>query len=98
MHAVLCRWFDIVKVLPLNEVERATAVKMIRYGYRFGRVHWIFDFSKRLADRTSNPCRRFFGGIVQSPKEVAGCVDPVSGLVTASFRWRRLEIIRCFVT
>ena len=98
MHAVLCRGFDIVKVLPLHEVERATAVKMIRYGYPFGRVHWIFDFSKRLADRTSDPRRRFFGGIVQGPKEVAGCVDPVSGLVTASFCWRRLEIIGRFVT
>ncbi len=38
MHAVLCRRLDIVKVLPLHEVERATAVKMIRYGYPFGRV------------------------------------------------------------
>ncbi len=98
MHAILCRRFDIVKVLPLYEVERATAVKVIRYGYPFRRVHWVFDFSKRLADRTSNPCRRFLGGIVQGPKEVAGCVDPVSGLVTASFCWRRLEIIRSFVT
>ena len=98
MQAVLCCGFDIVKVLSLHEVERATAVKMIRYGYPFGRVHWIFDFSKRLADRTSDPRRRFFGGIVQGPKEVAGCVDPVGGLVTTSFRWRRFEIIRCFVT
>ena len=64
MHAVLCCGFDIVKVLPLHEVERATAVKMIRYGYPFGRVRWIFDLSKRLANRTSNPCERFLGGIV----------------------------------
>ncbi len=87
-----------MKVLPLHEVERATAVKMIRYGYPFGRVRWIFDFAKRLANRTSNPCKRLFGGIVQGPKEVASCVDPVSGFVTTSFRWRRFEIIRCFMT
>ncbi len=33
MHAILCSGFDVVKVLPLHEVERATAVEMIRYGY-----------------------------------------------------------------
>ncbi len=32
MHAILCSRFDVVKVLPLHEVERATAVAMIRYG------------------------------------------------------------------
>jgi hypothetical protein len=98
MHAVLCCRFDIVKVLPLHEVERATAVKMILYGYPFGRVRWIFDFQKRLENRTSNPQRRFFSGIVKGPEEVAGCVDYVSGLVTAGFNWRRFEIPRCFVT
>ena len=33
VHAILRGGFDIVKVLPLHEVERATAVEMIRYGY-----------------------------------------------------------------
>jgi hypothetical protein len=33
MPAILCSRFDVVKVLPLHEVERATAVEMIRYGY-----------------------------------------------------------------
>ncbi len=33
MYAILCSRFDVVKVLPLHEVERATAIEMIRYGY-----------------------------------------------------------------
>ncbi len=89
--------FDLVKILPLHEVQRATAVKMIRYGYPFGRVRWIFDFPKRLADRTSNPQRRFFSEIVKGQEEFVGCVDPVSELITASFNWRRFEIPRRFV-
>jgi hypothetical protein len=98
MHAVLCCRFDIVKVLPLHEVKRATAVKMMRYGYPFGRVRRIFDFPKHPANRTSNPQGRFFGGIEKGPEEVAACVDPVSGLVTTSFTLRRFAIPRFFVT
>ena len=48
MHAILCSWFDVVKVLPLHEVERVAAVEMIRYGYPFVRVRWVFDFAKRI--------------------------------------------------
>jgi hypothetical protein len=55
MHAILSDGFDVVKVLPLHEVERATAVEMICYGYPFVRVHWIFDLTLRLANRTSDP-------------------------------------------
>ncbi len=39
MYAILSSGFDVVKVLPLHEVERATAVEMIRDGYPFARVH-----------------------------------------------------------
>jgi len=38
MHAVLCSRFDVVKVLPLHEIERAATVEMIRYGYPFAGV------------------------------------------------------------
>ena len=55
MHAIVSSGFDVVKVLPLHEVERATAVEMIRYGYPLVRVHWIFDLTVRLANRTSDP-------------------------------------------
>ena len=85
MHAILCSGFDVVKVLPLHEVERATAVKVVRYGDPFVRIHRIFDFSIRFANRASDPRRGFLGGIMQSPKEVAGGVDPMCGLYTASF-------------
>jgi hypothetical protein len=83
MHAILCGGFDVVKVLPLHEIKRTTAVKVVRYGYLFVRIHRIFDFSIRFANRASDPQRSFFGGIVQHPEEIAGCVDPMSGLVTA---------------
>ena len=55
MHAIRRSGFDVVKVLPLHEVERATAVEMIRYGYPLVRVHWIFDLTVRLANRSSDP-------------------------------------------
>ena len=55
MHAIRRSGFDVVKVLPLHEIERATAVEMIRYGYPLVRVHWIFDLTVRLANRTSDP-------------------------------------------
>ena len=92
MHAVLFSGLDVVKVLPLHEVKRATAVKVVRYGNPFARIHRIFDFSIRFANRTSDPQRSFFGGIVQRLEEIvqrleeiASCVDPMSGLYTASF-------------
>ncbi len=72
-----------MKVLPLHEVKRAAAVKVVRYGYPFVRIHQIFDFSIRFANRASDPQRSFFGGIVQS--QIAGCVDPMGGLVTTGF-------------
>jgi hypothetical protein len=71
MHAILCSGLDVVNVLPLREVKRATAVKVVRYGYSFVRIHRIFDFSIRFANRTSDPQRSFFGGIVKRPKEIA---------------------------
>ncbi len=83
MHAILCSWFDVVKVLPLHEVKRATAVKVVRYGYSFIRINRIFDFLIRFANRPSDPQRSFVGGIVKRPEEIAGCVDPMSGLITA---------------
>ena len=49
MYAILCSGFDVVKVLPLHEVKRATAVKVVRYGNPFARIHRIFDFSIRFA-------------------------------------------------
>jgi hypothetical protein len=55
MHAIRRSGFDVVKVLPLHEIERATAVEMIRYGYPLVRVPWIFDLTVRLANRTSDP-------------------------------------------
>ena len=84
MHAIMCSGFDIVKVLSLHEIERATAVKMIRYGYPFIRVHWIFDFAVRLTDRTSDPLRGVIGGIVKGPEEIAVGVNAMSGLFTTS--------------
>jgi hypothetical protein len=72
-----------VKVLPLHEVKRATVVKVVRYGYPFIRIHRIFDFSIRFANRTSDPQRGFSGGIVKRPEEIADCVDRMSGLITA---------------
>ncbi len=86
MHVVLCSGFDVVKVLPLHEVKRAAAVKMIRDGYPFVRVHWIFDFTVRLTNRASDPWRGFLGGIAKRPEEIAVGVDAMSGLITASFR------------
>jgi hypothetical protein len=83
MHAILCSGLDVVKVLPLHEVERATAVKVVRYGYPFVRIHRIFDFSIRFTNRASDPQRSVFSGAMQRPEEIAGCVDPMAGLVTA---------------
>ncbi len=83
MHAILCSGFDVVKVLPLHEVKRATAVKVVRYGYPFVRIHRVLDFSICLANRASDSQWSFLGGIVQHPEEIAGCVDPMGGLVTA---------------
>ena len=84
MHAIMCSGFDIVKVLSLHEIERATAVKMIRYGYPFVGVHWIFDFAVRLTDRTFDPLRGVIGGIVKGPEEIAVGVDAMSWLFTSS--------------
>ncbi len=86
MHAILCSWFDVVKVLPLHEVERAAAVEMISYGYPFVRVRWVFDLTVRFTNRTSDPCGGFLGGIVKRPEELAVCVDAVSGLIKNSSR------------
>ncbi len=83
MHAILCSWFNVVKVLPLHEVKHATAVKVVRYGYPYIRIHRIFDFPIRFANRLLDPQRSFFGGIVKRPNKIAGCVDPMSGLITA---------------
>ena len=69
MHAVLRGGFDIVKALPLHEVERAAAVEVIRYGYPFAGVHRIFDLTVRFANRASNPWRRFLDGIVKRPEK-----------------------------
>ena len=80
MHAILCGRFDVVKVLPLHEVERAAAVEMIRYGYPFVGVHWIFDLTLRFTNRPSDPWRGFLGGIVKRPEELAVGVDAMSGL------------------
>ena len=57
---------------------------MIRYGYPFVRVHWIFYFPIRLANRTSDPRRGFVGGIVQGSEEITVGVDAMSGLITDS--------------
>ncbi len=84
MHIILCSGFDVVKVLPLHEVERVTAVKVVRYGYPFVRIHRIFGFSIRFANCTSDPQRGFFGGIMQSLEEVAG-------YEWARHSWRRLS-------
>jgi hypothetical protein len=72
-------------VLPLHEVKSATAVKVVRYGNPFVRIHRIFDFSICLANRASDSQGIFLGGIVQSPEGLAGCVDPMYGRYTASF-------------
>jgi hypothetical protein len=64
MHTVLCSGLDVVKLLPLHEVERATAVKVVRYGYPFVRIHQILDFYIRFANRASDPQKGFFGRIV----------------------------------
>ena len=82
MHAIVSRGLDVVKVLPLHEVKRATAIEMIRYGYSSVRVQWIFDFPVRFANGTSDPWRRLLDGIVQRPEEIAVGVDAVSGLDT----------------
>jgi hypothetical protein len=84
MHAMMCSGFDIVEVLPLHEIERATTVEMIRYGYPFIRVHWIFDLAVRLTDRPSDPLRGVIGGIVKGPEEIAVGVDAMSVLLTTS--------------
>ncbi len=85
VHAILYGGFDVVKVLPLHEVERATAVEMIRYGYPFAGVHRIFDLTVRFANRASDPWSRFLDGIVKHPEEITVGVDAMSWLVTASF-------------
>jgi len=87
MHAIPCSGFDVVKVLPLHEVERATTVEMIRYGYPFVGVRWIFDFTIRLTNCTSDLRGGFLGGIVKRPEEFAVGVDAMSGLFTASSTW-----------
>ena len=87
MHAIPCSGFDVVKVLPLHEVERATTVEMICYGYPFVGVHWIFDFTVRLTNCTSDLRGGFRGGIVKRPEEFAVGVDAMSGLFTASSTW-----------
>jgi hypothetical protein len=97
MHAILCNRFDVVKVLPLHEVERATAVEIIRYGRPFIRVHGILDLAVRLANRTSEPRKRFLGGIVKRPEEITVRVDVMGRLITASLRWDRLFVF-LFVT
>ncbi len=89
MHAILCSRLDVVKVLPLHEVKRATAVKVVRYGYPFVRIHRIFDFPKRFANRVSDPQRSFFGGIMKRPEEIVGCVDSMAEWARHS--WRRLS-------
>jgi hypothetical protein len=79
VHAILHGRFDVVKVLPLHEVERATAaVEMIRYGYPFAGVNRIFDLTVRFANRASDPWRRFLGGIVKHPEEIAVGADAMS--------------------
>ncbi len=85
MHAILCSGFDVVKVLPLHEVECAAAVEMIRYGYPFVRVRWVFDLAVRFANRTSDPCGGFLDGVMKVPEELAVCVNPICGVYTASF-------------
>ncbi len=92
MHAIPCSGFDVVKVLSLHEVERATAVKMIRYGYPFVRVHWIFDFTVRLTNCTSDLCGGFLGGIVKRPEELAVGVDAMSRFIIASLGWSRFFV------
>jgi hypothetical protein len=88
MHAIVCSRFDIVKVLPLHEVERTTAVEMIRNGYPFVRVQWIFDLTVRFANCTSDPWGRLFDVIMQRPEKIAVCVDAVSRLITdAGLGW-----------
>ncbi len=86
MHAILCNRFDVVKVLPLHEVERAAAVEMIRYGYPFVRVCWVFDLAVRFANRTSDPYGGFLDEVMKRSKELAVCVDTVSGLIKNSLR------------
>ncbi len=84
MHAVLRGGFDIVKVLPLHEVERAAAVEVIRYGYPFAGAQRIFDLTVRFANRASDLWGWFLGGIVKHPEEVAVGADAVSWVVSAS--------------
>ena len=100
MHAVLCSRFDVVKVLPLHEIERAATVEMIRYGYPFARVRWVFSFAVRFANRTSDPCGEFLDGIVKRPEELAVCVDAVSWLIK-NMSWvvsANIVRVRLFVT
>ena len=85
MHAVLRGGFDIVKVLPLHEVERTAAVEMIRYGYPFTGVHWIFDLTVRFTNHASDPWGRFLGGIVKHSEEVAVGANAMSWVVNANF-------------
>ncbi len=92
MHAIPCSGFDVVKVLLLHEVERATAVEMIRYGYPFVRVHWIFNFTLRLTNCTSDLCGGFLGGIVKRPEELAVGVDTMSGFITANSTWSGFSV------
>ena len=102
MHAVLRGGFDIVKVLPLHEVERAAAVEVIRYGYPFAGVHRIFDLTVRFANRASDPWGRFFGRIVEHPEEVAVGANAMSWVVSANMpnmSWVvSANFIRLFVT
>ena len=98
MHAIPCSGLDVVKVLPLHEVKRATAVEMIRYGYPFVGVHWILDFTVRFTNRTSDLCGGFLGGIVKRPEELAVGVDAMRGLITVSSHWGGGFLVSIFVT
>ena len=98
MHAIVSGGLDVVKVLPLHEVERATAVEMIRYGYPFVGVRWIFDFTVRLTNCTSDLRGGFLGGIVKRPEELAVGVDAMSGLITVSLYWGGGFLVSLFVT
>ena len=68
-----------------------TTVEMIRYGYPFARVRWVFNFAVPFANRTSDPCGEFLDGIVKHPEEVAVGANAMSWVVSANF-------IRLFVT
>jgi hypothetical protein len=69
---------------------------MIRNGYPFVRVQWIFDLTVRFANCTSDPWGRLVDVIVQRPEKIAVCVDAVSRLITdASLGWDWLFVSRC---